>query len=98
MISQAFSSDPDVWWWIKGDGVDVVKGIGESVRGEWSRDVDLNGGKLDALFQEYRKLLGEAAQIGLGQRRQSAAITEDLTIAIRNVKDYLTFISQGIYM
>lgn len=68
MIKEAFNSDPDVWWWVKGDGVDVVKGIGESVRGDWSGDVDLNDGALDALFQEYRKVLGEAAQIGLGRR------------------------------
>ena len=96
MIREAFNSDSDVWWWVKGDGVDVVKGIGESVRGDWSGNVDLNDGALDALFLEYRNVLRETAEIGgLGQRQQSAAITEDLTVAMGNLKHYLTFISKS---
>ena len=31
---------------IKADGVYVVKGLCESTKGEWSRDVDLNDGQL----------------------------------------------------
>ena len=49
MMKEAFNSDPDVWLWIKGDGVDVVKGVGESVRGICSGDVDLN----DGAFRRY---------------------------------------------
>ena len=33
-------------WWIEGDAYDVVSGLGESIKGEWSRDVDLSDGKL----------------------------------------------------
>ena len=54
--------------------MDVVKGISESVRGDWSSDVDLNDGAVDTLFQEYCNVLGETAQIGLGRRRQSLKI------------------------
>ena len=57
ILRTAARSDPDVWWWIKGDGVDVVKGLGESMKGDWSGDVDLNDGKLDLLYQEYRRRL-----------------------------------------
>ncbi len=45
---------PDTSWWIKGDAVDLVEGLGESVRGEWSGDVDLHDGKLQQLFQQYQ--------------------------------------------
>ena len=44
MLHKALESDPNTRWWIKGDGVDVVKGLCESVKGQWSRDVDLNYG------------------------------------------------------
>ena len=37
---------PDVYWWLKGDGTDVVKGLWQSMSGEWAGDVDINDGKL----------------------------------------------------
>ena len=49
MLAHAVEADPDTWWWIKGDRVDVVRGIGESVRGEWLGDIYLNDGSLDLL-------------------------------------------------
>ena len=95
MMKEALNSDPDVWWWVKGDGVDVVKGVGESVRGIWSGDVDLNDGALDELFREYQKVRADAAEIGLGQRRHKAAICEDISVAMGNLKNYLIFLSQS---
>jgi len=44
----------DTSWWIKVDAVDIVSGLGESVNGVWSGDVDLNDGKLQELYQEYK--------------------------------------------
>ena len=32
-LAKAVEMDPDAWWWIEGDEVDVVKRIGESVWG-----------------------------------------------------------------
>lgn len=52
VLDNAVKSDPDGWWWIKADGVDVVKGLGESTRGLWWGDVDLNDGKLQQLQLE----------------------------------------------
>ena len=40
-------------WWIKADGVDVMAGLGESVRKEWSGDVDLNDGKVNQIHDAY---------------------------------------------
>ena len=44
MLDETARLHPNTWWWIKADGVDLVSGLGESVRGEWSGDVDLNNG------------------------------------------------------
>ena len=41
MIFSAVKTDPDTRWWVKGDGVDVIKGLKESTRGEWSGDVEM---------------------------------------------------------
>lgn len=41
---------PDSWWWVKADGVDLVPGLGESMRREWSGDVDLNDGSLQEQY------------------------------------------------
>lgn len=95
ILRTAAHSDPDVWWWIKGDGVDVVKGLGESMKGDWSGDVDLNDRKLDLLYQEYRRRLEEASHIGLGDRRTSSTIAADIRVVSDRIKDYLTFIHAG---
>lgn len=46
MLDEAVQSHPNAGWWVKkADGTDLVSGLGESIRGEWSGDVDLNDGK-----------------------------------------------------
>lgn len=35
------NSPPNSSWWIKGDACDVVSGLGESVKGVWTGDVEL---------------------------------------------------------
>ena len=35
----------------------MVSGLGESVSGEWSGDIDLNDGKLKQMYMAYRKRL-----------------------------------------
>ncbi len=57
MHDQAVSEHLDAWWWIKTDGVDIVRGLGESMRGEWSGDIDLNDGSLKSMNNEHQKLL-----------------------------------------
>ena len=42
--SAASVGGPNTWWWLKGDGCDLVSGLKESVRLEWSGDVDFNTG------------------------------------------------------
>ena len=53
VLDRANEAHPGVWWWVKGDGTDVIAGLGESVKHVWSGDVDLTNGKLQALYDEY---------------------------------------------
>ena len=54
VLKKLVSINPTARWWIKGDGTDVVKGLWQSVSGEWASDVDLNDGKLQHLYGELR--------------------------------------------
>ena len=87
MLSKATQSDAGAWWWIKGDGVDVVRGIGESMREEWWGDVDLNDGELCLLYQDYKRCLDHAARFGLDNH-----LACDMIAASESVRDYLTFL------
>ena len=45
MLDEVVANAPKgTTWWIKGDACDVVSGLGESVKGEWSGDVDMSDG------------------------------------------------------
>ena len=44
--AEAARTNPDVWWWLKANGCDITKGLKESVKLQWSGDVDLNDGAL----------------------------------------------------
>lgn len=57
MLDAAASAHPNSWFWVKADGVDVVAGLGESLRLQWSGDVDLNDGELLKQYQLYRSRL-----------------------------------------
>ena len=46
MLDEAVKVLPNEEWWIKSDGCDVIPGLTESVRLEWSGDVDLGDGSL----------------------------------------------------
>ena len=57
VLEEGARAHPNVWWWIKADGADLLSGLGESVKGEWSGDVDLNDGSTQQLYKSYRKQL-----------------------------------------
>ena len=66
-MDAANNANPGTYWWIKGDGCDVVPGLGESVAGEWSGDVDLNTGDLQRCYEQYRSKLAFLSGIGPGK-------------------------------
>ena len=57
VLDAAASAHTNCWWWIKADGVDVVAGLGESLRLQWSGYVDLCDGELQTQYQLYRNRL-----------------------------------------
>ena len=54
VLDEAAAFHPHSWWWVKADGVDVVEGLGESTRMEWSGDVDLDDGQLQQQYEAYK--------------------------------------------
>lgn len=95
VIEKVASLNPDSWWWIKGDGVDVVKGLWESVKGEWAGDVDLNDGMLQLLYEKLQNQLQWVEGIGLDQRNSTEIITEDLEAVMNDIAVDLEFIHGG---
>ena len=65
ILKKLANEHPTVGWWIKGDGTDVVKGLWESVSGEWAGNADLNDGKLGALYKQHQDKITWLKGIGL---------------------------------
>ena len=78
MLDQAASIHPNSWWWVKADGVDLVSGLGESMRMEWSGDVDLNGGSLQQKYNAYIQRLDFIKGLGLDERSSQQQLLQDL--------------------
>lgn len=41
VLDEAVRALPNATWWVKSDGSDVIHGLTESVKKEWSGDVDM---------------------------------------------------------
>ena len=82
-----------MFWWIKADGVDVVKGLCESTKGVWSGDVDLNDQKLQRLYQEVSERVKFVSSIGINCRRDIETIQSDLAA----VCDFTKIDSEFLY-
>ena len=59
--------NPGVHWWLKGDGTDVVKGLWQSTSGEWAGDVDLNDGRLQRQYSDFKIRMEEVKNLGVGR-------------------------------
>jgi len=94
MLKKLKSVNPTARWWIKGDGTDVVKGLWQSVGGEWSGDVDLNDGKLQLQYAEYQATVTWIDKIGLDTTDLSH-IKRDLEKALTIISSDIDFISTG---
>ena len=90
MLDEVAQSNPDVWWWLKADGCDITKGLNESVKLKWSGDVDLNDGKLQEQYEQYKKRLELAEKAGVERDR----VENDLNELQDLVKD-LDYINSG---
>lgn len=91
-MDKAKQSNPDASWWVKGDGVDVVKGLFESTHGVWSGDVDLSDGKLEQKFRNMCERLDFVNTLGLRERRDSTVLINDLELLLQESKEDSKFI------
>ena len=69
---------PNGRWWLKADGTDIQEGLRESVRNEWSGDVDLGDGKLQDKYLKYVEYIKFVNSIGMKDMTSSDTIKEDL--------------------
>ena len=95
VLREAKHVHPDAWWWVKADGCDIVSGLKESVKKEWSGDVDLNDGAVRELHQEYTESLRFLGAVGVGARRVHRVLKMDLEHLQENLQTYLAYLSSS---
>jgi len=86
--------NPGAHWWIKGDGTDIVKGLWESVSGQWAGDVDLNDGKVKQLYKEFQDRISRAKNLGL-DCATNKQVQEHLNKALELNSADIAFVTAG---
>ena len=97
-MDKANKAHPGVWWWVKGDGTDIIPGLGESVKQIWSGDVDLADGKLQALYDEYLQQQCFIEGLGLGGRQGRWDVSNDTLELESQLKFDIDFLVSGMIM
>lgn len=93
VLDEAAKAHPNTWWWIKADGADLVSGLGESVKGVWSGDVDLADGALAKFKEDHQRQIDHISK--LGQATSQLEITKDLTVVEQEVIQDAIFLSSS---
>lgn len=75
----------------------MVKGLWQSVSGEWAGDVDLNDGKLQQVYTDLQESMKWINSIGLNSSNVNCT-KKDLQKALDTLSSDLSFISTGKYM
>ena len=83
LLDSAARSQPGTNWWIKGDGCDLLAGLTESIRLEWSGDEDVDDGEVQKMYMAYRNQLDLIEGIGTDSRSDPPSIVEDLKKCLR---------------
>ena len=90
-MDEAARINPDAWWWLKADGCEIVKGLKESVKLQWSGDVDLADGSLQKKYDDYMKCLRMAEVVGKNIRNAG----KELSDILEDINKNLDFIQSG---
>ena len=85
-LDDAQKSLPDSHYWIKADACDILAGVQESVKGEWSGDVDLNDRSLEAEKEIYTTL--KKKMVNLGKEDSHEALTGDAGYILSKLSAY----------
>jgi hypothetical protein len=86
---------PNGRWWLKADGTDIQEGLRESMRNEWSGDVDLGDGKLGGKYSKYLEYLKLVRNIGLNDGASSNNVKEDLKKVCSKLSIENEFLTNG---
>ena len=73
----------------------MVAGVSESVRKEWSGDVDLNDGRIKQMHDTYLNRLRSTRGIGLGRRMAYSHLQQDLAQLEMDLTNDISFLSTG---
>lgn len=95
VLKDAKHVHPNAWWWVMADGCDIVSGLKESVKKEWSGDVDLNDGAVLTLHTQYMESLKFLGSVGIGPRRSHEILKSDLQTLKYNLATQLTSVSSS---
>ena len=96
MLDEVVANAPKgTTWWVKGDACDVVSGLGESVKGEWSGDVDMSDGKLQSLYEQYCGRIKSASLLGCPNPADREAMIKCLCQEKKSLETDLDFISES---
>ena len=68
----------------------------ESLRREWSGDVDLGDGQLEQLHQTYMQLISFIKGIGLEKRKPLQVVIQDLREELKTLKNDSEFLQSGL--
>ena len=94
VLDDAAKHHPHSWCWLKADGCDVNLGLKESVKRQWSGDVDFNDGLLQKQHDAYISRIEQANTIGL----EGGSVVDQLTLLSSNLKEDLKFISSSLFI
>ena len=95
VLKEAKRVHPNAWWWVKADGCDIISGLKESVKKEWSGDVNLNDGSVEMLRTQYLESQKFLGSVGVGQRRSREVLKCDLLKLKNDLTTQLTFLSSS---
>ena len=77
------------------DGCDIVGGLKESMKNEWSGDADFNDGTVHKLHQKYTKSLRFLAIVGVRARSVHDVLMSDFKHLQSNLEIHLTHLSSS---
>lgn len=76
-------------WWIKADGCDIVPGLHESVKMEWSGDVDLNDKVVQERYRKYRSRLEMILELGRSSLQNARTTLQALASSLLEDLNFL---------
>ena len=97
MLDAAARSNPDTTWWLKGDGADIVPGLQESVRRQWSGDVDLDDGKLEDMYQSYIATVEFVKGISFDSTLHSSIAVSQLEKCLDSLKEDKALLIESMF-